>query len=361
MNALTKAADAPATVTQPGNPMMPRSMDQAMRLAELMCQGKLVPTHLQNSPGDCLLVIEQSMRWGMSPFAVAQATSVVKGRLNFEGKLVAAALNSSGALASRLDYKFSGTGEALKCEVSATLHGETEPRKLTVEYAKVKTTNEWWVKQPEQQLSYSAARNWGRRFAPEVMLGVYTPEEFDDAPQQFSGTTIDATAETVKSEPAMSATNAPTKKTLETVDGLINKVVSCEAQEEWLDYDTKSQNYRDKLKRNHPQLSDNLEAAFEDARKRLFPDPDPMEGDGATAEGESLPPEDKDSAFSRDLMHQFQAAKTVHDLSGIAKNAAVASWRKRVEKERPELYNEVGAAYAQREADFKGPDDQEAA
>jgi hypothetical protein len=66
--------------------------------------------------------------------------------------------------------------------------------------------------------------------------------------------------------------------------------------------------------------------------------------------------EDKDSDFARDLIHQFQAAKTVHDLARITKNAAVASWRKRVERERPELYNEVGAAYAQREEDFRTPD-----
>lgn len=184
------------TISNTPNSLVPQNMDQAVRLAEMMAKGKLVPQHLQGSPGDCLMIIEQAMRWGMSPFAVAQCTSLVKGRLNFEGKMVAAALHTSGALATRLDYKFEGASDALTCTVSATLAGETEPRSLTIKYKDVRTDNIWWAKQPEQQLSYSAARNWARRYAPEVMMGVYSPEEFDApvtvAQPAYTGTTIDA-------------------------------------------------------------------------------------------------------------------------------------------------------------------------
>src|ERR1035437_9078031 len=93
------------TTTPPtGGGLIPTNIDQAMRLADLMMRGKMIPQHLQGSPGDCLMVIEQAMRWGMSPFAVAQCTSVIQGRLMFEGKLVAAAVQSSGILASRFQY-----------------------------------------------------------------------------------------------------------------------------------------------------------------------------------------------------------------------------------------------------------------
>jgi hypothetical protein len=40
------------------------------------------------------MVIEAAMRWGMSPFAVAQETSVIQGKLMFSGKLVAAAIQT---------------------------------------------------------------------------------------------------------------------------------------------------------------------------------------------------------------------------------------------------------------------------
>ncbi|HQT38914.1 MAG TPA: recombinase RecT [Acidocella sp.] len=154
-----------------------------MRFADMMAQAKLVPDHLRSSPGDCLLVIEQAIRWGMSPFAVAQCTSIVKGRLNFEGKLVAAAINSANVLAGRLHYDFLADSTP-GIIVSGTLRGETERRAVTVFLKDVRTTNDIWNKQPEQQLVYAGTRVWARRFVPEVMLGVYVPEEFDAPPQQ---------------------------------------------------------------------------------------------------------------------------------------------------------------------------------
>lgn len=186
------------TVSTPTNSLMPQTMDQAARLAEMMSKGKLVPSHLQASPGDCLMVIEQAVRWGMSPFAVAQSTSVISGKLMFEGKLVAAALHTSGVLATRLDYQYSGTGNDRQLVVSALLVGEKEPRTVTVKLADAKTNNGMWTKQPDQQLAYHGARVWARRYAPEVMLGVYSPEEMESPPQPaYSGVTIDAQAETV--------------------------------------------------------------------------------------------------------------------------------------------------------------------
>ena len=182
-----------AIMTTGNNALTPTSMESAIQLAEMMARGKLVPSHLHNSPGDCLMVIEASMRWQMSPFAVAQCTSVIQGKLMFEGKLVAAALNASGILSSRLDYEFSGAGQQRAVIVRGTLRGETKPREVTVFLADAKTSNSLWTKQPDQQLVYAGTRVWARRHAPEVMLGVYAPEEFDRA-EPFTGPTIDAEA-----------------------------------------------------------------------------------------------------------------------------------------------------------------------
>src|SRR5262245_19183935 len=174
--------------------LVPRDMNGAMQLANMMATAKCVPQHLQRSPGDCLMVIEQAMRWQMSPFAVAQATSVIQGKLMFEGKLVAAALNQSGVLASRLAYEFSGTGETRTIRVRGTLRGEDRPREIEVALREARTTNAMWTRQPDQQLVYFATRAWARRYAPEVMLGVYSPEEFD-GPDPFRGATLEAEAE----------------------------------------------------------------------------------------------------------------------------------------------------------------------
>jgi hypothetical protein len=171
----------------PGTGLVPRNMDEALRLAEFMSRARTVPKHLQDSPGDCLMVVELAMRWGMSPFAVAQGTSVISGKLMIEGKLVAAAVENSGAIVGHIDYEFEGVGDARSITVTATRRGETNPRTVLVKLADAKTPNPLWVKQPDQQLVYHGARVWARRWTPAVILGVYSREEM--------GPIIDGTAE----------------------------------------------------------------------------------------------------------------------------------------------------------------------
>jgi hypothetical protein len=198
-------AIVPQSQTSLSTGLMPTSMDGAMQLAKLMATADLVPIHLQGKPGNCLLIVEQAMRWKMSPFAVAQATGIVKGKLSYEGKLVAAAIQTSGVLDGRLDYEFTGEGKDLAVVVSGRIRGETKTRTVTVTLASAKTDNGWWAKTPEQMLTYHGARVWARRHTPEVMLGVYSPEEFDEhqtrEPTPYTaGPTIEAKAEPARTQ-----------------------------------------------------------------------------------------------------------------------------------------------------------------
>lgn len=168
------------------NALMPSNITQAMELAKMMAESKLVPKDLQSKPADCLLVIEQAMRWGMSPFAVAQCTSVIHGKLMYEGKLVGAVVNATGNLSKRLSYKFEGIGSARKIIISGRLQGEAEDRTIELTVKDARTTNENWTKQPDQQLVYAGTRVWARRHVPELMLGVYAVEEVEDARAQVT-------------------------------------------------------------------------------------------------------------------------------------------------------------------------------
>jgi len=160
--------------------LVPSNMTEAMKLAELMATAKLVPVGLQKSPADCLMVIQQSIRWQMDPFAVAQECSVIQGKLMHSGKLVAAVINARGNLIERLSYKYDGTGDARVVTVSGRLQGEDSPRTVSVRLGEAKTNNKVWLTQPDQQLAYHGARVWARRHTPELMLGVDSPEEFDE-------------------------------------------------------------------------------------------------------------------------------------------------------------------------------------
>lgn len=201
------------------NALVPQTMDDALRLATAMSRGKMVPEHLQGSVGDCLMIVEQAMRWGMSPFAVAQCSASIKGKLMFEGKLVAAAVETSGAIVGGFDYQFSGAGDDRKVTVAATRRGEQEPRTVEVTLRDARTGNDIWKRQPDQQLIYAGNRIWARRWAPAVILGVYSPDEIDDEPPARPAITdqsnmIDGTATETETPEAATQTHHRTWRDL---------------------------------------------------------------------------------------------------------------------------------------------------
>ncbi len=160
--------------------LVPANMSEAMRLAEMMAGAKLVPQGLQKSPADCLMVIQQAIRWQMDPFAVAQECSVIQGKLMHSGKLVAAVVNARGNLTQRLSFEYRGAGPERTITVKGLLQGEAHPRDVEVTLKNAQTNNRVWQTQPDQQLMYHGVRVWARRHTPELMLGVYSPEEFDE-------------------------------------------------------------------------------------------------------------------------------------------------------------------------------------
>jgi len=157
-------------------------MESLMRVADLMASGKsTVPVHLQGNPSDCMAVVMQSVQWGMNPFAVAQKTHIVSGHLGYEAQLVNAVVQSSNAITGRFHYEYRGNSQAMECRVGAILRGDSEvtwgewlnENKVTTKYSPL------WKTNPKQQMGYLQCKNWSRLYAPGAILGVYTPDEFD--------------------------------------------------------------------------------------------------------------------------------------------------------------------------------------
>lgn len=188
-----------ATVTKSPTPLFGLStMAEAMEFSNQMAKAKLLPAHLQNSPADCLRVIMQAARWQFDPFAVAEKTSVISGKLMYEGQLVTAVVNSRGNMSKRLAYTFEGEGDKRVLTVTGTIEGESEPRtiKLPFDLAKRINKNGQMNINPDQQACYIGARIWARRHMPELMMGVYTPDEID--PEDLENVTPDPQSDAVK-------------------------------------------------------------------------------------------------------------------------------------------------------------------
>lgn len=163
------------------------------RIAQGMARCSFMPQHLlcerdgknwkplaaENQVANCLLVVNQAIRWNMDPFAVAPETYVVSGKLGFQGKLVAAVVNTRSNLQGRLRVSYVGAGDDRTATVTGRFADETEDRQITLSIRQAKTDNQMWRTDPDQKLWYSAVTKWARRHCPEVLLGVLTDDDVD--------------------------------------------------------------------------------------------------------------------------------------------------------------------------------------
>ncbi len=159
---------------------MAGDLNAMVQVAQLMAKARAVlPKHLHNAPGECLAIVMLARDWKMNPFAVGQKTSIINDRLMYEGQLVQAAVNNAGILSERFNYTFEGEGETLACIATARIRGDKELKSVRVGMPKngEARNSPLWKQDPQQQLTYKATRVWVRRYAPEIMLGVYTPED----------------------------------------------------------------------------------------------------------------------------------------------------------------------------------------
>lgn len=176
--------------------------EHMLRIARVMAEGSLIPETLYiitNSKkqkealpfrtvlANCFLIVNQARLWKVDAFALAQAVSVVHGKLMYEGKVVTAVLESLRGI--KLQFKWNGqTGDAHGIEVwdGITPEEGREPRVhfgTVAQWATKKkdgTRADAWKPGPDRlQLAYRGAREWCRLYEPGVILGVLFAEEPD--------------------------------------------------------------------------------------------------------------------------------------------------------------------------------------
>jgi hypothetical protein len=211
-------ADTAATIYSP------EGLNQLMKFAEVMAQSRVtVPAHLAGKPADCMAVAMQAAQWGMNPFAVAQKTHVVSGTLGYEAQLVNAVITTMSPTKDRINYEWFGPWDqvigkfvektsqkgnsyiapawTLKDEtgcgvkVWATMKGEDHPRVLELLLSQAQVRNSTlWASDPKQQLAYLAVKRWSRLHCPDVIMGVYTPDELAEIPRVERDVTPPATS-----------------------------------------------------------------------------------------------------------------------------------------------------------------------
>lgn len=254
MNALTTPQNGQiAHLTAFDIMMNPEIMDRFERIASVMASSKFaVPKHLQGNTGDCLAIIMQSAQWQMDPFAVAQKTHQINGVLGYEAQLVNAVITNRAPITGRLNFEWYGDWAKINgkedkswdkgIKVWATLKGETSPREIDISMGQVGSVRNspLWVSDPRQQLAYLAIKRWSRLYTPDVILGVYTPDEIAER-EELDVTPVQSTVKKHQGSSGLKAQMAEREKSQETVidmapnfdvEGLINQINALSTIEE---------------------------------------------------------------------------------------------------------------------------------
>lgn len=195
---------------------LPENFAQAMQMADLMARGLGVRPWMRGKPEACFMVLQQAMRWGMDPYAVANKAYETNGTVAYESQLINAVINTSGAILGTLKIEWEGEAsrtapiqpqprrrdnndprdprnepaqprtppadETLVCRVSGRLKSDPDDLKVLEQPLRTITirNSPLWQTNPKLQLAYHATRSWARLYAPEILLGVYTPDELVD-------------------------------------------------------------------------------------------------------------------------------------------------------------------------------------
>jgi hypothetical protein len=158
----------------------PRSLDEAMKYAELMAKSSIVPEAFRGKPGDILVAIQLGAEIGVSPVQALANIAVINGRPCMWGDLILGLVRGSG----KLDWiREKDDGETATCTVQR--RDEPEPVSRTVSNRDAEAAGLLRKPGPWQQyrarMRQMRARSWALRdvFA-DVLKGIGVREEVED-------------------------------------------------------------------------------------------------------------------------------------------------------------------------------------
>ena len=192
--------------------------EMVSKFAEIMARASLIPDHLKVKGADgsldyaatfanCFIIANLALTWGFDPFMVAQSASLTYGKITLEGKLVRSVIRKY--LKFDFFYLFFGDAGDMSRRVYISdkplLDNNGNPmdeagvealarrgERITIGtlqkwHTKNKSggINDNWAKDEDKMFRERGAREWCRQWAPGLILGIYTPDEFDEESEEY--------------------------------------------------------------------------------------------------------------------------------------------------------------------------------
>jgi hypothetical protein len=180
-------AQLPSLNTAPDVPVFTdaNSFAHAQRVAKMLMASSLVPKEYQNNVPNIMIALEMANRIGASPLMVMQNLNIIQGRPSWSSQFIISAINSCKRF-SPLRFEIDGEGDEYGCRAWARDHSGDRVQGPKVTWKMVKDEG-WlskggskWKTMPELMFNYRAAAFFGRLYAPDVLMGMYTAEEQED-------------------------------------------------------------------------------------------------------------------------------------------------------------------------------------
>lgn len=174
-------------------------------------QGNVIGENNPNATANCLIALNMANRMGYDPLMIMQNLYIIEGRPAWSSQFIIAAINACGKFSplrfeivkhGMTDVEYTVTQGYGKNKTSENVKTQVE-NVSCVAWAIEKATGEriesakidmvmaikegWyqkngskWQTMPDQMLRYRAAAFFGRIYAPEILMGIYSADEVRD-------------------------------------------------------------------------------------------------------------------------------------------------------------------------------------
>ncbi|MCA0388514.1 MAG: hypothetical protein LCH52_08465 [Bacteroidetes bacterium] len=190
------------------------NFDNAQRIAKALAASNLIPKAYQGNIANVLVALEMANRLGASVPMIMQNLFVIQGRPSWSSQFIIAAINSCGRFSSlkftliekgkktvtyvqsfydeqtrqksRKEYTFEI--EDWECVASAVekssgtiVQGPEVSIEMAVREGWYSKEGSKWQTMPKVMLRYRAAAFFGRFYAPDILMGMSSTDEIEDA------------------------------------------------------------------------------------------------------------------------------------------------------------------------------------
>lgn len=167
------------TINAPSFSLAPKSLDEALKFADVLAKSSIVPKDFNGNPGNILVAIQWGMELGLQPMQAMQNIAVINGRPSLWGDAVIALVRGSPLCESIIETI---DGDVATCRVKR--RGEPEQsRSFSMADAKaagLSGKSGPWTQYPKRMLQMRARAFALRDVFPDVLRGMPIAEEVMD-------------------------------------------------------------------------------------------------------------------------------------------------------------------------------------